>query len=367
MKILLIGFTKLAYMPYMNFYLEEFIKVENEVHVLYWNRDEKDDIKIDSSIVLHEFKRYQEDEIHKIFKIGSFFKFRSKVLSLLRKNEYDLLVVMHTLPAVMMFDILTSSYKKRFILDYRDITFEKILVFRKLIHRLTKSALLTFVSSDAFRDVLPKLNNVYTSHNLLMEAMNFRDVRRYSIRDRVPIRIRFWGFIRHEEVNKKIILKFANDPRFELHYHGREQETANNLKKFCINMEIENVCFHGEYKPTDRYLFASNTDLIHNFYENDNKTDKAMGNKYYDGIIFYIPQLCNKDSQMGKMVTKSKLGYVCVIDDENLSDKIFEYYNTTDWHKFEKNCDFELGRIIKEYKLGKNAISQAIKQKQNSF
>jgi hypothetical protein len=358
MKILLIGFTKLSYMPYMNFYLEELLKDKNEVHLLYWNRDGKCDIEIHNAVILHEFNKYQEDEVNKVLKIGSFLGYRNKALSLLKNGDYDLLIVMHTIPAVLLFDILSGLYRDRFILDYRDVTLERYKLFKMLIHILVKKSLLTFVSSDAFRDFLPRLSNIHTSHNLLMDSINYRNVRRLKPRDNSPIRIRFWGFIRHEEINKKIIKRFANDPRFIIHYHGREQETAKNLKKFCKKIDTNNVYFHGEYKPTDRYCIARETDLIHNFYENDNKTNMAMGNKYYDGVIFYIPQLCNVNSQMGKMVTESDLGYVCEIDDESFSEKIFRYYNSINWDQFEKNCDKELDRIIKEYNQGKYSISQ---------
>ena len=44
--------------------------------------------------------------------------------------------------------------------------------------------------------------------------------------------------------------------------------------------------FHGDYKPEDRYTFVRNTDLIHNIYKDGNMM-LAMGNKYYDGLIFY--------------------------------------------------------------------------------
>ena len=41
MKILIMGFSKIKYMPYMNFYLENINADKNDVHLLYWNRDLK--------------------------------------------------------------------------------------------------------------------------------------------------------------------------------------------------------------------------------------------------------------------------------------------------------------------------------------
>lgn len=60
MKILLIGFTKIAYMPYMNFYLKQFANEDNEIHLLYWNRDGKDEIPIPDYVKLHEFNFFKK-------------------------------------------------------------------------------------------------------------------------------------------------------------------------------------------------------------------------------------------------------------------------------------------------------------------
>ena len=39
MKILLAGFAKIKYMPYVNFYLDNIDREKHEVHLVYWNRD----------------------------------------------------------------------------------------------------------------------------------------------------------------------------------------------------------------------------------------------------------------------------------------------------------------------------------------
>ena len=68
-----------------------------------------------------------------------------------------------------------------------------------------------------------------------------------------------------------------------------------------------NIFFHGEYNPEDRYEFVKNTDILDNIYLNPN-TLLAMGNKYYDGIIFRIPQVGFKEAFMTKMSTSKGVG-----------------------------------------------------------
>ena len=55
MRILLVGFAKIKYMPYVNFYLDSIDRERHEVHLIYWNRDLKDeDLSKYEGVTLHE-------------------------------------------------------------------------------------------------------------------------------------------------------------------------------------------------------------------------------------------------------------------------------------------------------------------------
>ena len=43
MRILVLGFSKMKYMPYASFYIDRIDCNINEVEVLYWNRDRKEE------------------------------------------------------------------------------------------------------------------------------------------------------------------------------------------------------------------------------------------------------------------------------------------------------------------------------------
>lgn len=348
-------------MPYMNFYLEQLTKTDNEIHLQYWNRDLKEEISLPFNIKLHEFRLYQEDDVAKIRKIKSFMKYRKQVKQLLLYGKFDLVIVMHTIPGVILFDILKKYYSNKYILDYRDVTFENIRIYKKIIHKLVEHSVATFVSSDAFRVYLPNMDKIYISHNILLDSIENKDVRRCGSREIDPIRIRYWGFIRHVDINKSIIERLANDSRFELHYHGREQETAHNLKRYCIEFDIKNVFFHGEYRPEERYSFAKETDFIHNVFENDKTMQPAMANKFYDGLIFCIPQLCNAGSYMGRQVTDAKIGFECNPYSQSFANDLFRFYTSITWKAFEENCNSKLDEILVEYQEGVNVIKGILK------
>lgn len=362
MRILIIGFTKIKYMPYINFYLDNLDKSKNDIDILYWNRDLKsEDLSSYKNYNLYEFKHHQEDDVSKVLKVKSFFSYKNFAKKVIKNKKYDLLIVLHTLPAVLIYNILKKEYKNKYILDYRDSTYEKNKFFKKIIGNIVKNSKYTFVSSDGFRKYLPKeyTHKTFTSHNLLIDSLSHRDDKQIYNIESEKIRISFWGFIRHVEINKQIIEKISNDLRFELHYYGREQKEALSLKEFAKKLKSTNVFFHGEYTPEQRYEFIKSTDIIHNIYFDQNMM-LAMSNKYYDGIIFKIPQLCLKGSFMAEKVESSKIGLVVDINDKDFTNKIFSFYKNIEYMKFYEHCDNELYKIMEEYNNGIKKIKKLI-------
>lgn len=360
MKVLLLGFTKISYMPYMHFYLDKLLNCE--VHLLYWDRDGKPDSEIPEGVMGHRFYCYQEDSVPAYQKISSFLKYRRAALELVKKGKFDFLIVLHSTTGIILQDILKRKFKGKYVFDYRDFTYEDTMIYKKMVHQLANNSAATFVSSDAFRKYLPQNNKIYTSHNLLLESMEYRDVRKKYSRDVDPIRIRYWGLIRHTNINKVIIDSLANDARFELHYHGREQGAGKKLKEYCAEIGATNIFFHGEYKPEDRYVFAAQTDIIHNIYANDIKTQPAMGNKLYDGIIFYIPQLCNQGSFMAEQIDKFDVGFSCDPANCSFADDIYKYYKSLSFEILENNCDNAVRAFMADYKKGCEVINNCISE-----
>lgn len=348
------GFGKIKFMPYMNFYLENIDKNKNDVHLLYWNRDlQEEETSHLQGVTLHEFKCYQEDDVSKFSKIKSFLKYRKFALSLLKKESFDFLYILHSLTGFVVYGYVKKHFKEKYVFDYRDSTYEALPPFKKIVEGLVNGSVVTFVSSDAFRVFLPEgqKEKIITSHNILMDSLNHRNDKDLYGTCSDKIRVAFWGFIRHEEINLQLIKQFGADNRFELHYYGREQQIAENLKVYVKENNISNVFFHGEYKPEDRYEFIKTTDLIHNIYYDDN-TLLAMGNKYYDGIIFKIPQLCTQGSFMGELCEKNGIGMSCDVYSNTFTQDVYEYYQSIDKDKFNLDCQQELERVLNEYNKG---------------
>ena len=354
MKVLLLGFGKIAYMPYMNFYLDALKGRDIQFELIYWDRDGKPDAEVPQRISkAYKFEEHLEEQLPFKKKLKYFAKYRKFALDVLKNNSYDRIIVLHTTPGLTLLDYLVRKYKGRYLLDFRDVSYEYIPVYRKLVGILSTNSAVTFVSSNAFRKFLSTEENVMTIHNYLEDSLNHKMLRKQDARECNAIRISYWGLVRQVDVNKKLMDALGNDSRFELHYYGRMQQDGRDMEQYARSKNYNNVFFHGAYMPTDRYEFAENTDMIHNVYDCGHTTGNAMGNKYYDGIIFGIPQICTAGSHMGDVVTERQVGIAVSLDGSNIADEIWAYYRDIDWEKFEVKCANALENVLNEQKMTK--------------
>lgn len=362
-KVLLLGFGKIAYMPYMNFYLDTLQGKDIQFELIYWDRDGKPDAEIPYRISrVYKFEAYLEEQLPFKKKLKYFAKYRKYALNVLKHNSYDKIIVLHTTPGLTLLDYLVRKYKGRYLLDFRDVSYEYIPVYRKLVGILSQNSTMTFVSSNAFRKFLPSEENVFIIHNYLEDSLNHKMIRKQSTRERDVLRISYWGLVRQVDVNRKLMDALGNDSRFELHYYGRMQQAGREMEEYAQHKGYANVYFHGAYMPVERYEFAKNTDLIHNVYDCGYTTGNAMGNKYYDGIIFGIPQICTIGSHMGNVISARKVGVAISLDDNVIADKLWGYYQNINWRDFETNCTSALDIVLSEQKTVKEKLLRFVGQ-----
>lgn len=355
MKILVLGFAKIKYMPYLNFYLDSISASENEVHVVYWDRDGKPDSPPKEEVLYHKFSYALSDFDNASKKIKAFNKYRRFAKQLIKSEKFDYIISLHTWPAVLLNKEITGKYQKRFIYDYRDMTVENNALLKKIIDRLIYAATVTFVSSKAFLKNLPTNGSYQISHNLTEDSFDHRE--KHSLKSASPIRVRFWGLFRSRETDLAFIKALGDDPRFELHFHGRDGEY---IEKAIAHNAYTNVFMHGEYEPQDRFEFAKETELLINIPDNIDNSMLAVGNKTYDGAILYVPQICSDQQYMGKINERYGLGINVDPFSEDLADKLYNFIKGIDEEKFWSNCDEFAEGALKEYKIGQDVIRKQL-------
>lgn len=361
MKALVIAGANIRLMPYLFGYFEQLSQLKYDITLFYWDRDGLKDRSLPEDVKAICFKESMKNDIPKIAKIKNFFKYRNEALKVINSQQFDIIIVCDTQFVVLLSDILLKRYRKKYIFDYRDPSYEKITLYKKRVASVVLNSKATFISSDAYREYLPKYcEHIYIMHNITAKDLMYRNVRRALARETTgKIRISFWGCIRDTEVNLSLIKGIANDSRFELHYYGTIEKTAKAVVNYCEKNDINNVYMHKEYLPDERYEFAKTTDIIHNAYNNYDGGNPSMGNKFYDGIMFYIPQICTAGGFMGSEVLKYGVGIT--IDPENpFADKLYDYYKNTDWIDFEKKCDKCLESVMEEHKVSRLVLLDAL-------
>lgn len=355
MKVLLLGFVRIAHMPYMYDYVR-FLGGSHELHLVSWNRNGRPDAPVPEGIAKSfVFGDHVEDADPIQRKLPHFARFRKFALDVIDSEGYDRIVVLHSTPGITILDRLKRNYCGRYILDYRDVSHENFGFYRKLILSLSRNAGLVLASSPAYFKYLENAGGVLLKHNLLLSS---RVQKSDGRPDGMPIRVRYWGMIRHERANMAMIDALGGDNRFELHYNGREEEVAGRLKAYAAERGFGNVFFHGAYYAEERASFAAETDIVHNVYENDFVTVGAMGNKYYDAVQYGIPQLCTEGSIMGDEVKAKGLGLTVDYEAEGLADSIYEYYRGLDRAVFDAACADELASV----RVDNNAADAAIRR-----
>ena len=299
---------------------------------------------------IYRFENIIEREWSKPKKILQYFRFRKYAISILEKNKYDFIVVWNDVAIYMFADYLAKKWNRKYCLNIRD-TQKKALLEKAWFKIATDGAAYNTVSSVAYLPFLPK--GEYTLIHSYNSTMTDKCQVRESFRgDSEPIRIAFVGKIRFFEYNKALLDVFANDKRFILGYYGIYSE---ELSEYAGRNGIHNVDFYGEFPIEDTWRFIDKTDIINNFYGNDTINRKtALSQKLYYGIGLYLPILATENTYTADLVKKYDIGVSTDKIDDELPDKIYQWYRNIKFNDFKNNCD----RFMKDVISSQNSFKE---------
>lgn len=364
MKVLVIGFSNLRYMPYLYKYTEIMDETDVEYDIVYWDRDGLNDLPTDERFFC--FKFIADLNKSKFKKVKEFLLFREYVQKILSKKTYDKLIVLTTIPGILLVDVLMKKYKKNYILDFRDLTHEYLWFYRMMVNRLAHNSWRVMISSEGFKRFLPQKINYISSHNIQTKIAAEVAGSRTGKVDSGKLRIVFYGIVRQVEFNCRLVNCFGNDDRFEIFYRGRGGSDVDKLKIYCENQGYSNVYFTGIYLPDQKSNILNEANLINNIYENDWSMSYATANKFYDGCVHKVPQLVNRDSHMAELVERYQIGMVIEPDKAEVANAIFEWYQNIDWEQFDLNCTKVLEEVYKDEAVFKEEVRNYLKQRAES-
>ncbi|MGD7053943.1 glycosyltransferase family protein [Sutcliffiella horikoshii] len=295
----------------------------------------------------------------KLKKAIGYLKFKNFAINIIKKNKYDSLILLPTQTGLLFSKLLMTKYKGRFILDIRDYTAENNILIYQLEKKVIHSSGITVITSPAYKTFLPK-HEYLISHNITkidQEVINM--YRKRTNIDKEKIVISCIGSIRFIDQFKKVIQSFANDDRFELRFIGRGSE---NLNDYCMEKSIKNVMLKGRFNSEDTIGYYLDTDIIMNLYGNNNPfLDYALSNKLYYAATLGIPILVCPNTYMEDVTVSNGFGFTYDLDNPQMSDKLYEYYQSIDWDKFYNKSDKYMESVNMDENIFMKSIRDFIK------
>lgn len=344
----IIFIADVTYCPYLRKYTQVLDELKTEYEVLYWNRDGQPN---DYPLNYTSFNMVSKLDRPPLFKIFDFWKFKTWVKHQIDIKKYKKLIILSTLSGVIITKTLINKYKGRYIFDIRDYSYENINFFLKKEEKLIKESFFTCISSEGFKEFLPSGYSYLTVHNFnnneVLQEKNFVK-KKYGD----TLNLIFVGGVRYFNHQVQIINNLKNDRRFNLVYHGSGPD-LERFTTYCKENSIKNVTFTGKYDNSEKKNLLKNADILNNSYKSSKVMEikYAISNKYYDGLIYRIPQLVETDTFKCEKVENLGVGIGLNESAKNFANKLYEYYFKIDEKTFNENCEKGLKSIIKDDEL----------------
>lgn len=269
-------------------------------------------------------------KLHKVFAYSKFFWYAKKIL---KKENYDKIIVWGDI-AILMFGLYLSKYcEKKYCLNCRDYSGEKNPIIYRIFKKTIKKSYFTTISSDGFKSFLPLYD--YINLHSFNESLLVNCLPKQSLA-KDPIRIGFIGNVRFFAENYKLMNILKNDNRFELHYYGTNAEV---IEEYAQNNGFNNVICSGNFPVNKTKEYLAKCDIINNIFGNNSIAVKTLTSiRLFHAAYMNMPILVSKSTYMEKLINEYNIGYVVDFKDNNLANHIYEWYRNICFPVFKRNC-----------------------------
>lgn len=308
----------------------------------------------------HIFGKHSEMARHPLSKLTDFAAFGRFASQIIKKQNYDKLIVLTTMSGMVLYNLLTSTYKDRYIFDIRDRSYEGVPPYRKLEADIIDASKFTCISSEGFLEFLPRERPYVISDNFLyndIESARGIVFKKKPIGE--PLHLAYLGFIRYFDENRKILDKLIDDERFVLDYHGLGAD-YDKLVDYQQKSGSKRLNVTGYFDlRVDKKALCESADIINNFYPHTLEIQRlATTNKAYDGMIYRRPQLVSKHTFSEKLVERWGIGCALDISDPKFADQLYDYYHSLNEKLFNHRAEAALVAVQKRDKLYSEKIKE---------
>ncbi|MGL5903689.1 MAG: hypothetical protein ACRCZO_13490, partial [Cetobacterium sp.] len=245
------------------------------------------------------------------------YRFSKFVEKKLKEKNYDYLII-HTIQlGIFLQKFLQKEYLFKYFIDIRDYSIMNI--FRRKFEILLKESKANFISSEGFREWLPKNLEYILSHNIDLQDKDITASCEKKVKNNVMIST--IGSLRDKEITLKLIEKLKNSSKIDLYFFGH-----GPISYIIEKIKMKNLIYRGKYKKEEEEIFYKNADIINILLPKNNLNSRTlMPNRFYNSLIFGKIILTAKGTYLGEIVEKYNLGIVIDLDEvSNLEEYIFE-------------------------------------------
>ena len=339
--------------PYIDKYFQVLDAKGVDYEVVIWNRDGKN-VSFPENFVV--FDERSDIHVARWKKVGAFFRFRKFLIKTIKERKYDKLIMLTTIPAVLCSSLLLGEYKGRYIFDFRDLSYERFGFYRKEVKKIAENASFTCISSPAFAEAIG-IESYVMAHNF-----RYSDIEKEAdapVLDGDVIELLHIGITRGEDYNKRLADIFGNDSRFRVNIIGSGNDTPTFLEYV---KDINNFTVMGRYNNEDKKKYIDSASMLLYYYPCDFNCNRALANKYYDGMIYKKPLIGNINTYSGKRLCKMGLGISLSLDDEHFADKIYDYVRSLDIKAYLAAVDTEKNAVLAEDKIYLDRIASFLEE-----
>ena len=353
-KLLVITLTTKNFMPYFDKY-ETLFDNDLEISTIQWNRIKDKNIKIynaakESSFYIDKKNSHRRNPM-------DYLKYSLFIKKVLKKNNFDKIIFFGVHIPFFIQNYLIKNYKYNFIIDIRDHNY--LYYFFKM-KRLIDATRFTVISSNGFKEWLPKSNRYIISHNAPTEILQSSKTKK-QIKEHKIVNISYIGILRDFKVNQKLIIELSNNPNFHLIYHGQgyiNKELENIINQF----DIKNITLKGYYKKSIENQLYEEATMINVLIDDSNINNKTLlPNRLYLAVMNEKPILTLKGTYLSEIVEKYNLG-LCLESIENSTQEIMDYLSGFKAEEFTNGRNKFLNDIDKDNINFKESINRFMRE-----
>lgn len=347
-KICIIAPSSLRYVPYLRCYEEVLEESGLEYDIYYWDRYCLDESRAGT------FVYRRAGTVSGALLVPAYVGYRRFLLSRLQAADYDVYIVLSTQVGVLLYDFLKS---RRFILDIRDYSHEKLLPYKYIMGQLVKLAELVCISSRGFLRWLPAGIDYILSHNTVLSELN----KNYTEFSRDKKILSYIGAVGYYGANVKLINALKNNASLEIRYVGRGT-CDEKLRDYCVSNGILNVSFLGGFAPEQKESYYHATNFVIGCFGNDNTNVQTLTpNRLYESCVYRRPLIVSSGTHLAEIVEDNGIGIVVDLDDmRDFDAQLNKYYDLAFIGEFYGNCEIFLEKVRCDIALFKGKVQDVV-------